>query len=103
MRDALFSSVNLTPSLSLAPFRWIVASNTSYLKQIEDEDELVQGVPKAYRQFRLVVGSPAKEHLLAENVVKAKARNVNAQKYPTLYAWHGSAVKNWHSMSVGLA
>lgn len=78
--------------------RWIVASNTSYLKQIEDEDELVQGVPKAYRQFRLVVGSPAKEHLLKEAIKAAQAKNANARSYPTLYAWHGSAVKNWHSM-----
>ncbi|ORY89473.1 hypothetical protein BCR35DRAFT_300675, partial [Leucosporidium creatinivorum] len=78
--------------------RWIVASNTSYLKQIEDEDELVQGVPKAYRQFRLVVGSPAKEHLLKEAIKAAQAKNSNARIYPTLYAWHGSAVKNWHSI-----
>lgn len=54
--------------------QWIVASNTSYLKQIEEEDELVVGVPKSFRQFRLVVGSPAKEHLLAENVKAAKTR-----------------------------
>lgn len=48
--------------------RWIVASNTSYLKLIEDENELIQGIGKDCRQFRLVVGSPAKEHLLAESV-----------------------------------
>ncbi|KAI5478234.1 ubiquitin-conjugating enzyme E2 Q [Pseudohyphozyma bogoriensis] len=78
--------------------RWIVASNTSYLKQIEDEDELIQGIPKSYRQFRLVVGSPAKEHLLAENVKAVQVSNANARTFPTLYAWHGSAVKNWHSI-----
>lgn len=54
--------------------RWIVASNTSYLKQITEPDELVQGVPRAYRQFRLVVGSATKEHLLAKNVLDAQAR-----------------------------
>ncbi|GJN90810.1 hypothetical protein Rhopal_003824-T1 [Rhodotorula paludigena] len=80
--------------------RWIVASNTSYLKQIEDEDELIQGISKDYRQFRLVVGSPAKEHLQAESVKAAQAKNDNAVKYPTLYAWHGSSVKNWHSMGL---
>ncbi|KAK4700785.1 ubiquitin-conjugating enzyme E2 Q, partial [Phenoliferia sp. Uapishka_3] len=73
--------------------RWIVASNTSYLKLIEEEDELVQGVPKEYRQFRLVVGSPAKEHLLETNIAAAQAVDANALRYPTLYAWHGSAVK----------
>lgn len=69
--------------------RFIVASNTSYLKQIDDEDELIQGIPKEYRQFRLVVGSPAKEHLLNENVKAAQARNANSVTYPTLFAWHG--------------
>lgn len=47
-----------------------MASNTSYLKLIEEDDELVQGIPKAYRQFRLIVGSPAKEHLLDQNIKK---------------------------------
>ncbi|GAA6000083.1 hypothetical protein JCM10207_006044 [Rhodosporidiobolus poonsookiae] len=78
--------------------RWIVASNTSYLKQIEDDDELIQGIPKDYRQFRLIVGSPAKEHLLAESVKAAQAKDKNAVKYPTLFAFHGSGVKNWHSI-----
>lgn len=78
--------------------RWIVASNTSYLRQIEEEDELVQGVPKNYRQFKLVVGSPAKEHQLKVAIEAAQAKSANARTYPTLYAWHGSAVRNWHSM-----
>lgn len=77
--------------------RWIVASNTAYLKLIEEEDELVQGVPSSYRQFRLVVGSPAKEHLLKKAIEAASVDN-NAQKYPTLFAFHGSAVANWHSI-----
>ncbi|GAA5881505.1 hypothetical protein JCM1840_007127 [Sporobolomyces johnsonii] len=78
--------------------RWIVASNTSYLKQIEDNDELIQGIPKEYRQFRLVVGSPSKEHLLAQNVKAAQAKDRNALDFGTLFAWHGSSVKNWHSI-----
>ncbi|SCV71838.1 BQ2448_4532 [Microbotryum intermedium] len=78
--------------------RWIVASNTSYLKAIDDGDELVQQIPKYYRQFRLVVGSPAKEHAFSESVKEAMANNTNAAKYPTLFAWHGSSVKNWHSI-----
>ena len=73
--------------------RWIVASCTSYLKEITEPDELVQGLSKNYRQFKLLVGSPIKEHQLAEHVKAAKAKNVNAAKYPTLHAFHGSAVK----------
>ncbi|GAA5944159.1 hypothetical protein JCM3775_001084 [Rhodotorula graminis] len=78
--------------------RWIVASNTSYLKLIEEEDELIQGIGKDCRQFRLVVGSPAKEHLLAESVKTAQIEDANAQRYPTLFAFHGSSVKNWSSI-----
>lgn len=78
--------------------RWIVASNLAYLKQVEEEDELIQNIPKAFRQFKLVVGSPSKEHQLRKAIVDVQARNENARKYPTLYAWHGSAVKNWHSI-----
>ncbi|SGY22977.1 BQ5605_C019g08878 [Microbotryum silenes-dioicae] len=78
--------------------RWIVASNTSYLKAIDEDDELVQQVPKGYRQFRLVVGSPAKEHVFSESVKDAKAKVANAARYPTLFAWHGSSVKNWHTI-----
>lgn len=78
--------------------RFIVASNTSYLKHIEDQDELVQGIPPEYRQFRFVVGDPAKEHRLAESIKKAQKDDPNAVKYPTLLAWHGSSVRNWHSI-----
>lgn len=88
---------------SISPSAWrllrfIVASNTSYLKQIEEEDELVQGVPAEYRQFRFIVGDPAKEHRLAESIKTAQQIDANAVAYPTLYAWHGSSVKNWHSI-----
>ncbi|KAM0753059.1 hypothetical protein T439DRAFT_323673 [Meredithblackwellia eburnea MCA 4105] len=78
--------------------RWIVASNTSYLKLIEEDDELVQGIPKSYRQFRLVVGSPEKEHALNQAVKVIQRKDQNAVRFPTLYAWHGSSMKNWHSI-----
>ncbi|GAA5872831.1 hypothetical protein JCM8547_005715 [Rhodosporidiobolus lusitaniae] len=78
--------------------RWIVASNTAELRLIEDEDELLQGVPKTHRQFRLIVGSPQKEHLLKKSVEEAQKKTSNAVKYPTLFAWHGSSTKNWHSI-----
>ncbi|GAA5983163.1 hypothetical protein JCM10908_000179 [Rhodotorula pacifica] len=78
--------------------RFIVASNTSYLKLIEDEDELVQGIPAEYRQFRFIVGDPAKEHRLAESIKAAQKVDANAVTYPTLYAFHGSAVRNWSSI-----
>jgi ubiquitin-conjugating enzyme E2 Q len=78
--------------------RWLVANNRSYISQVEDEDELVQGIPTSYRQFRLVVGSPEKEHELKQHIASAQATNSNAIRYPTLYAFHGSAVSNWNNI-----
>ncbi|KAK4053896.1 hypothetical protein OIO90_003733 [Microbotryomycetes sp. JL221] len=91
---------NVSPS-AWKLLRWIVASNTSYLKKIDNEDELIQGVPVHYQQFRLVTGSPAQASLHDKAVREAQAKDVNARQYPTLWAWHGSSVKNWHSILRG--
>ncbi|KAH8929227.1 hypothetical protein BT69DRAFT_1276502 [Atractiella rhizophila] len=95
LQDMKYGKIN--PS-AFNLLRWIVASNTSYLLPIVDEDEMVQGVPKTYKQFKFIVGSPAKEHLLKKNVEAVKARNVAAYKHPTLFGFHGSSLKNWHSI-----
>lgn len=36
--------------------RWIIGSNTSYIREIEDQDMLVRNVPKDYRQFMFISG-----------------------------------------------
>ncbi|KAL2008123.1 hypothetical protein VTN00DRAFT_8105 [Thermoascus crustaceus] len=82
--------------------RWIVASNRSCiiqdddLSQSEDANEnLVSGM-EGYMQFRFAQGAPDKEQRFVDSVNVATAQfNL---KYPTIFAWHGSDLSNWHSI-----
>lgn len=76
--------------------RWIVSSNRScILQDSNNEEHLVTGM-LPYIQFRLVQGAPDKEQRFIEavraNVAQGKSN------YPTIFAWHGSALENWHSI-----
>jgi ubiquitin-conjugating enzyme E2 Q len=54
---------------------------------------LVKGVPKGWLQFRFVQGSPEKEQLF-RNEMSAHGKDTA----PTLFAWHGSYIGNWHGI-----
>lgn len=59
-------------------------------------------VPSAgneWRQFRFTVGAPDAEAKFKTEQDKARSEDKNAQTYPSLYAFHGSPTKNWHSVS----
>ena len=105
------------PTAVFDVLRWIIASNTSYLREIEDPAHQVQGVPPTtYRQFlvrpssarrslttQFVSGSPEKETKLRAAIQAEQVNNANARTFPTLFAWHGSGLRNWHSiLRVGL-
>ncbi|KAF8190600.1 hypothetical protein K438DRAFT_1831354 [Mycena galopus ATCC 62051] len=77
--------------------RWCVASCTAYLEEMSDE-QCIQGVDSAYRQFRFSVGAPDAEAKFQKALQVATASDANAKKYPSLYAFHGSALRNWHSI-----
>lgn len=85
--------------------RWIIASNRSYIVQVDEyhadptdatlarPHEKIHGVT-GWIQFRFTQGSPEKEILFNEAL-----QSVKDQKEPkTLVAWHGSSVANWHSI-----
>ncbi|KAI9158644.1 Ubiquitin-conjugating enzyme E2Q-like protein [Paramyrothecium foliicola] len=95
----------------LSLLRWIVASNTSLVVQDEQVPEpecpdtkdavsarKVQGVGTGWMQFRFAQGSPAKEQRFTEELKNLKTGNLVPAKYPTLFAWHGSPIGNWHSI-----
>ncbi|KAJ5652417.1 hypothetical protein N7507_009843 [Penicillium longicatenatum] len=85
----------ITPA-ALDMLRWIIASNRScILQDHSDANHLVSGMP-CYMQFRLVQGAPDKEQRFI-NAVKSVSM-VQNPKHPTLFAWHGSPVSNWHSI-----
>lgn len=93
--------------------QWIVASNRSYILQVSPVEgtkgdsnfirhtktrpqEEILGLDSGYVQFRFAQGSPDKElrfHRALSRLITQKAR-----KYPTIFAWHGSKLSNWHSI-----
>ncbi|KAH6695840.1 polymerase [Plectosphaerella plurivora] len=96
---------------SLALLRWIVSSNRSLIMQVDfpeagpgmeaidalnKPDERLHGVGKGCVQFKFAQGSPDKEHRFM-NAVKTEASS-KTSKIPTMFAWHGSPVGNWHSI-----
>ena len=90
----------ISPS-ALDLLRWVVASNRSLIKQDnQDTSHQVTGMG-GYVQFRLVQGAADKEQrfITAVNSVSLP----NDPQHPTLFAWHGSPVSNWHNiLRVGL-
>lgn len=75
--------------------RWIVASNRSCIMYEENPEHRVSGV-NGYMQFRLAQGAPDKEHRFV-HAVRSTAKRLNLT-HPTLFAWHGSPLNNWHSI-----
>ncbi|KAF7182842.1 hypothetical protein CNMCM7691_002586 [Aspergillus felis] len=82
---------------ALDVLRWVVASNRSFI--LEDDtthsDHRVTGM-ESYKQFRLVQGAPDKERRFRAAVAANAA--ITKTDYPTIFAWHGSPVYNWHSI-----
>ncbi|OCT47151.1 putative ubiquitin conjugating enzyme [Cladophialophora carrionii] len=87
--------------------RWIVASNRSCILQVDEicegESSEILGRPAdrvggmdAWMQFRFAQGAPDKEKRF-NDCVKEQAE-VSGTEYPTLFAWHGSRIANWHSI-----
>jgi ubiquitin-conjugating enzyme E2 Q len=95
---------------ALGLLRWIIASNRSCIVQVdvspsqEDNgdfvkksrpDEKVSNMD-GYVQFRFAQGAPDKEHRFHKALEETQLRHQCL--YPTLFAWHGSALENWHSI-----
>ncbi|KAK0467149.1 uncharacterized protein EV420DRAFT_1507476 [Desarmillaria tabescens] len=78
--------------------RWCVASCTAYLEPIISGAELITNLDPSWRQFRFSVGAPDAEAKFQAAVTQSQATNANAVKYPSLFAFHGSPLRNWHSI-----
>lgn len=85
--------------------RWIIASNTSSIVQLNqlDKDGNFQntgsvqnrvGGMEEWIQFRFAQGAPDKEKRFMECVRKECPES----QHPTLFGWHGSSVYHWHSI-----
>ncbi len=87
--------------------RWIVASNRSCILQVDEieseNDFKFPGRPDdhvgcmdTWTQFRFAQGAPDKEKRF-NDCVKQQGQ-LTGTKHPTIFAWHGSQVGNWHSI-----
>ncbi|KAI9721353.1 MAG: hypothetical protein M1828_005213 [Chrysothrix sp. TS-e1954] len=100
----------LPPAVS-GLLRWIIASNRSCVFQVDEapaktvkpsdqqphtvrlSEERVRGM-SGWLQFRFAMGAPDKE----QRFVKAVKAHSTSIQYPTIFAWHGSPIHNWHSI-----
>ncbi|OAX82161.1 hypothetical protein ACJ72_03482, partial [Emergomyces africanus] len=87
---------------ALDVLRWIVASNRSCIIQdgqttnaAYNDSDRVSGM-EGYMQFRFAQGAPDKEQRFVQAVTTATERL--GLKYPTIFAWHGSRLANWHGI-----
>ncbi|KAL1801352.1 hypothetical protein ACET3X_001694 [Alternaria dauci] len=93
----------LSPAV-LGILRWVIASNRACILQVDSEEGALNGRSPEERlygmagwaQFRFAMGAPDKErrfiHAVKETTQRLKL------KYPTLFAWHGSPIYNWHTI-----
>ena len=85
---------------ALGLLRWIIASNRSCIVQVDNlegvsrkSEERVSGMP-GWMQFRFAQGAPDKEQRFVTSIRETTPNT----KYPTLFAWHGSPIHNWHGI-----
>lgn len=93
------------PPAALGLLRWIVASNRACILQLFDMDEdsgkpvpsegRVHGMEE-WMQFRFAMGAPDKEQRFLKCVRETQSRL--GLQHPTMFAFHGSRLRNWHSI-----
>ncbi|EHK26598.1 uncharacterized protein TRIVIDRAFT_122720, partial [Trichoderma virens Gv29-8] len=59
---------------------------------------LVKGLPPQWMQFRFLQGTPERENLFMKEVTAVSQSKGEQSKFPTIFAWHGSSLQNWHSI-----
>ncbi|KAI0731453.1 hypothetical protein C8Q72DRAFT_822449, partial [Fomitopsis betulina] len=92
---------DLAPSVPPAAWkllRWCVGSCLAHLEELQLPEDRVANIDPNWRQFRFSVGAPDAEAKYNIALQKVQQRNANAVCYPSLYAFHGSPLKNWHSI-----
>lgn len=91
--------------------RWIIASNRSCIVQVDKcagqsnadaiaakvrLNQRVSNISEDWVQFRFAQGSPDKEQRFLK-ALQEEQTNFDV-RYPTIFAWHGSPLANWHSI-----
>ncbi|EPS95732.1 hypothetical protein FOMPIDRAFT_1032740 [Fomitopsis schrenkii] len=92
---------DLAPSVPPAAWkllRWCVGSCLAHLEELHLPEDRVANIDPNWRQFRFSVGAPDAEAKYKAALQEVQKVNANAVHYPSLYAFHGSPMKNWHSI-----
>ncbi|EHK45412.1 hypothetical protein TRIATDRAFT_171828, partial [Trichoderma atroviride IMI 206040] len=83
---------------------WVKVLVFQYSKDVDDLDEsertaaLMQGMPSHWMQFRFLQGTPERERLFMKELTTVSQSKSPEKWYPSIFAWHGSALCNWHSI-----
>ncbi|KAG6331639.1 hypothetical protein ID866_7452 [Astraeus odoratus] len=78
--------------------KWCIASCTSHIQELKNSEDFLGNISGQFRQFRFMSGAPDKEAKFKKALETELKSNPSAQNYPTIFAFHGSPVKNWHSI-----
>ncbi|KAH0498571.1 hypothetical protein TgHK011_005822 [Trichoderma gracile] len=101
------------PALTL--LQWIISSNRSLILQNDAVPRLkpggqyligeadpnpnrVEGLPPQWMQFRFLQGTPERERIFTAEIATLSKSEGDTAKFPTIFAWHGSPLHNWHSI-----
>ncbi|KAH9862438.1 hypothetical protein IAQ61_009854 [Plenodomus lingam] len=103
-QSTLSSWVDRLPPAALGVLRWIIASNRACIVQVEREEDDTSSRKsqdrlfgmRGWTQFRFAMGAPDKERRFVQAVQSTTSRL--RLQYPTLFAWHGSPLGNWHGI-----
>ncbi|KAL7788457.1 hypothetical protein V8C43DRAFT_112295 [Trichoderma afarasin] len=58
----------------------------------------VNGLQPQWMQFRFLQGTPERERLFMKEIMAVSQSQGEQKKFPTIFAWHGSSLQNWHSI-----
>ncbi|KAK6533005.1 hypothetical protein TWF281_007171 [Arthrobotrys megalospora] len=93
---------------AMGVLRWVIASNRACIVQVDGLETGSNGVFPAtqkedrvygmgnWMQFRFAMGAPDKEQKF-QTASSNTTRRLRL-KFPTMFAWHGSPLVNWHSI-----
>lgn len=90
-QNKLKSELDKIDPLAYPFLRWVMASNRCHLKKLTEKERIKE--MNTVHQYALISSAPEKEKIFQEL----------KKKYGSIYAFHGSALCNWHSiMRLGL-
>lgn len=98
------------PAGSIGVLRWVVGSCLAYLKEVRPGEGVRNGSSgtinlahlgtgtETLRQFAFVVGSAEQEANFKAEIRAAQKADHRLAEFPTMLAFHGSSVFNWHNI-----